>query len=337
MYFLIDALKISSEKVFVSIINILVFRFIYDQVRNRITTGFFAFFITIYVSGQARSFIFNSIKSIKKKFINSKKSNHIDDFKPSNLSSSEIELNDLKRIISNYGLEFKCQRDLFSFIFNSSTNSSLLNLIIMISIELIHSKYGIDIPTSILYCISVAFVVMFGSSYRYSTVTSQECLEFFQNKKLSHIAKFVPVYYNRGEELNKELVCVWTCLNESKDDSYKIELKFMSSVYSAFQKDIFDFYAINHLKLVKPDKKPTNEADENQIIQEEEEDFKIENYTLAIPDYYDTGLIFSNAVKKLGFKLVTSWTEFIFLPGISFKLSTFTNILMQDDKNKKLN
>lgn len=325
MLFVFDALKISSEKIIVSIINIVVFRFILDCVQKWVLTGAAALFLTIYISGQARVIIFNNINKLRRK-LNRKSSNQIYDFDAKNLTSTQMKLNE--SINSDLSLEPNCQKDLFYYIFNSSSNSALLNLITMISIEILHNKYQFTIIASIFYCVSVAFVVLFAAGYRYSSIVSKEYLNLSNSQKSTGLFDLICVYYTDSSD-RKELVCIWTSLLDHKTSKKTIELKFLSAKYASHLSNLTEFFASNQMKL-------KNAIQPAVGVETQMEEQVVEYYTVLIPDYYDIGLILSNTVKKLGFTQISSWTEFILFPGINFKINTFSNCL-KDEKNKKIN
>ena len=319
MLFVFDALKLSSKKVFLSILNIIVFRFIYDLISQWIMTGTGGLFLTIYVTNQVRGIMNNFYKSFKRSYY-LKKNKPYEEFDKKNLSSFETKLSG--STIKELDLDKKCQKDLFSYIFNAGSNSSLINLVTIIGIEYIHNKYELSTPISILYCVSIAFVVIFGSSLRYSSVISKESLEFFETK--NDLVDLINIYYTDSLE-NKELVCIWKSILDPKTTKRRLEIKFLSIKYATNLSDIIEYFSKNHMKL---------SSSETSIEGDTQE---VEYYSVVIPDYYDIGLVFSNKIKSLGFKKLSSWTEFIMFPTLHLKLSTYANLSKQEEKNKKIN
>ena len=300
------------------------------------------FFLTIYIINNFQTFFFKLKTSIKKK-LNQPKPNEIGLFDAKNLSSIELEYKDIRKIAIEFDLYHRCQRDLFSFIFNSGANSGFINFSTILMIEYIHSKYELSIPTSIFYCVTVAVIIIFGSSYRYSDIISKECLELLDVKRVNG---WIGVYHGNSDGTKKDLVCIWTCLFEGEKNEKKIECKFLSSKYSANLNDIIDYYASKHMKLeavalpqpqtdnkdkldnIKDDlNKPETKKENPEIVEKE-------NYNLLWPDYYDMGLASSNKIKAIGFKLVSTWNEFNLFPGIKFKINSFSNQILS---NKKTN
>lgn len=316
MPFVLDALKLSSEKVFGSIINIIIFRFVYDLITKWVVTGAGAIFLTIYTTNQVRAAMSKMHKSFKRNLC-LKQNKPYEEFDSKKLSSEQVKLN--QSLKTEYNLDSKCQKDLFSHIFNSGSNSSLLNFITIIAVEYIHNNYGLSIPLSIFYCVSIAFVIIFVSSLRYSSIISKECLSLLETQ--NDLLDLTEVFYTDSLN-NKELVCIWTSLLDPKTNKKKIELKFLSSKYSSNLNDIMEYYATNHMKL-KPNEPNQGESEE------------VEYYSIIIPDYYDIGLIFSNKVKNLGFKQISSWTEYILFPSVNYKLSIYANLSKQEEKMKK--
>lgn len=296
------------------------------------------FFLTIYLVNNIHKFLFNLTVSIKKSLIRPKP-NEINSFDINKVSSSELDYKDLKRIAHEFDLEHRCQRDLFSFIFNSGANSAFLTVSTMILIEYIHNKYELSIPESIFYCVSVAVIIIFGASYRYSQVVAKECLELLDSRRVSdwHV-----LYHSNSEKTKKDLVCIWTCFFEKEKNEKKIECKFISSKYSANLNNIIEFYASKHMKLeTTPLPQPADNKEENKddttkkldTTEDKEQVVEKENYNLLWPDYYDIGLVSSNKIKAIGFKLAATWNEFNLFPGIKFKMNSFSN----QNLNKKIN
>ena len=176
MVFLLNALTISSKRVFSTLWNIILFRCVYEFVKSRIFTGVVGFIIAIYVSDYIRKFLYRQWAALKKRaFQNSKAIEN--EFDPKYLESIVLEYDQLENTTENDELnktllkfkertQIKCKNDLFDYIFTASTHSVLLSFITMFSIEIVQSNYGYGVMTSILYCSTIPFILCFGSSYR---------------------------------------------------------------------------------------------------------------------------------------------------------------------------
>ena len=92
MIFLIDAIKISIERILVSFLNILLFRNTYGLCKEWLN-GTIAFILTIYLMGKARSIIFEILIKLKHKLW--PKRIEIDSFSNENLKSIDFDSEDL--------------------------------------------------------------------------------------------------------------------------------------------------------------------------------------------------------------------------------------------------
>ncbi|RNA02920.1 hypothetical protein BpHYR1_020801 [Brachionus plicatilis] len=331
MIMITDALKIAIQKVFLSIVNIFVFRNVFSLTKQWLN-GFIAFIATIFISNKIRSKGYEVYRKIKFKIFPEWEKFEIK-FDKTKIDSISLinNQNNIELIECFIKTEKKCfQNDLFSYIFGSASQSAILNLIIIISIEYLNSKYFENIILSLVSCVGVAFVLCFGASFKYSSILSDEWSDLLQKlesediQNASHKSKKILIVYNReiGEEKKKEVVGLWWCQYDSHTKSIKVQLKFLSASYSDFLTEI-----VNHFVTEYVDGPTNEEAEESSLLTNNDhvQGFKNEKFEFLVPDYYDHGLVFSNALRKLGFKKQESWKEFKLFPS-SLKMETSIKI-----------
>lgn len=335
-----DALKIAIQKVFVSIVNIFVFRHVFSFAKQWLS-GFFAFIATIFISNKIRTKGYELYRKIKFKLLPEWEKFEIKFDKAKIDSINLINNSEDEKLIDNFIKTEKkfVQNDLFSYIFGSASQSAILNLIIIIAIEYLNSKYFENIILSLISCVGVAFVLCFGASFKYSSILSDEWSNLLQKietdeiQKASHKSKKILFVYNRemGKETKKEIIGLWWCHYDSHTKSIRVQLKFFSAAYSEFLTDIVNHFVANFIN------NSTNEDNESSLLtrnNQNQEETKNEKFEFLVPDYYDHGLVFSNALRKLGFKKQDSWKEFKLFPSVDFKISLFNNY---DGKKIKTN
>lgn len=341
MSILKKALRIATEKVLTTIYNIVVFRNVYSFIQMWLS-GMYSFIAVIYITPYVKSIIWLIYSSFRSAFMPKTVANEkLLAFDKKFLKSNTLNLSD-----NSYLGQMKSQSqiDLFSYIFACASKSALLNLLTIIGVEYVHSNYNYNIVYSILYCVSITFVICFGASLRYSSILSGEWLEFLNAKKQSSPkSENIIITYER-EDAQVEFVCIWTCIHDSKRKCENLELKFLSSAFSKNLKELIEFFAENHLTLKEKQidattVNTTNEETSSLLTEQKtieikrEEEFEPKKYNLFLPDYYDDELVFSKFVKSLGFKPKESWKEFNIFPLIDIKVNTYTNV--PDLKNSK--
>ncbi len=183
MVFLVNAIGISFKRIVSSLMNIIIFRYVYDFIRTRVITGVMGFILTMYACNYIRKFFNKQYTLLKKRSAARSKTIVFHEFASKNLQSLVVEYDqfenlpdlainsknqELKTKLENFKANAiaKCNNDLFDFIFNAATHSILLSFAIMISIEYVQSLYELGVIQSILYCVSIPFFICFGSSYR---------------------------------------------------------------------------------------------------------------------------------------------------------------------------
>jgi hypothetical protein len=114
MIFIIDAIKISTERILISFLNIILFRNTYALCKQWLN-GTLAFLLTIYLIGKARTFIFESLIKLKHKIWPNRI--EIDSFSSDNLKSIELDDPNNEEIKKNFlqYVEKNGRNDLFRF------------------------------------------------------------------------------------------------------------------------------------------------------------------------------------------------------------------------------
>ena len=353
MSILTKALRIATEKVLSTIFNIVVFRNVYSLIQMWLS-GIYAFIAVIYITPYVKGIFWLFYSNFRSAFMPKKVAKEkLHSFDKKFLKSTRLnfaEENDqILKLQSSFldKMKIQSQIDLFSYIFMCSSKSALLNLVTIIGVEYVHSNYEYNIVYSIFYCVSITFVICFGASLRYSSILSQEWLDFLNTatsaKKITSSPKseiILMTYEKEDSEL--EFVCMWVCDHDSKKKCENVELKFLSSTFAKNLKDLIEFYATNHLVLKEKaiDKAPSEEKsslldEQEPILIEKDEQIEPKKYNLFLPDYYDDELVLSKFVKSIGFKGKESWKEFNIFPLIDVKVNAYTNVAdLKNDKKK---
>lgn len=338
MLFLVDALKIATEKVIQSIINIFIFRNVYSTTQIWLS-GFYAFIATLYITSKIKSYGFKLFKRVKYSLVPDLEKYELK-FDKSCLES--INLNDdlanRQDLINDFSKNCKqnSQNDLFSYIFGSSSQSSLLNLIVIIAIEYLNSNYFQNILLSTLCCVSLAFFICFGASFSYSSILSKEWSEALDElnsntDKSNSSLKSKKILFIYKRELNgatiKDYACLWWSKYDAHSKTIKVELKFLSSLYLNNIEDLLDHFVSNHMSLHETVEEQTQAS---LLVNDNK---KIEKYCVSVPDYYDLGHVLSNRLKKMKFKSKDSWVEFRLFPLIDFKINVFDSTEFKKEKS----
>jgi hypothetical protein len=213
-----------------------------------------------------------------------------------------------------------------SYIFTSSSESSIINLIVIIAIESLTSKYELTLIQSILICVLHAFVVCFGASYRYSSLLFNESKEV-----LADSSRNILIVYNRKIDnvINQEFVCLFRSNKEKNSKTIRVEMKYLSPKYASKIGQLFEFYSSNHMSLKESQPQQNASQEDSLISQNNENNYnykKPELYNFVVNDYYNIGFILTNTIKKHGFKSIKSWVEFRIFPSIDFKTHIYSNI-----------
>ncbi len=221
---------------------------------------------------------------------------------------------------------------LLSYIFTSSSESSIINLIVIIAIESLTSKYELTLLESISICILHAFVICFGASYRYSSLLFNESKEI-----LIETSKNVLIVYERkiNNVMNQEVVCLFRSNKERQSKTIRIEMKYLSSKYRSKISQLFDHYSSNHMVLKEQTVQNTIQTQDSLIVDNSENNNnkKPELYNFIVNDYYNISFSLTNTVKKHGFKSIKSSVEFKIFPSIDFKTHIYSNINSNSKKN----
>ena len=265
---IIKALKAATSKVITTIINIILFRYLYSFVQIFLS-GFWAFLAVVYISPYFKAIFFSLFNKIKAQIL-PKSAEFVSVFDKQKLDSVELNNDTNEASISQIKDLFKksmksqTQNDIFNYIFTSSLHSSFLSLFTILAVEYIHTKYEYSLAESILYCVGVCFVVCFGSSMRYSLILSKEWLEFLdealndkkKSNNLSSKTKNTLIVYNKiknpTEEPINDFVCLWVSKYDSESKRTSIELKFLSSNYADNFTEIIEYYISKHMSIQIP-------------------------------------------------------------------------------------
>jgi hypothetical protein len=182
MVFLVNALAISFKRIIFSLFNIIIFRYVYEFIRTRLITGVMGFLLSMYACDYIRKFFNSQYTALKKRSAARTSTSTFHEFTSKNLESlvldydqfetlTDLDNNNkhqLKTKLDTFkaNTKLKCKNDLFDFIFNAATHSFLLSFATMIAIEYVQNKYELSVIQSILYCVTLPFIICFGSSYR---------------------------------------------------------------------------------------------------------------------------------------------------------------------------
>jgi hypothetical protein len=304
-----DALKIALQKVSVSIYNIIVFRNIYSLVLSWLD-GFFAFVVTVYIVGKVKTFAQNFYTDVRRKvfLINKQKNlkqNGIDfEFDPKKLTCQQIDETNEQTLLACKSPE----TDLFNFIFGAASQSSLLNLVVIISIEYFNTKFKLGLALSIFYVVGLAFLLCFISSFRYMSLVAKKSSTNECGSR-TNSRKYLIMYDGL------DFVCFIRTTVDLNLPELSVELENFSAKYSNKIGEIVEFYAKNYC----------NEA--GTLVQDEEHDrmVVVDRFKFTFPDYYDPNYELTNMLRKLGYKKERSWVEFRVLPLCNLNSNVFTN------------
>jgi hypothetical protein len=345
MLILTDAIKISIERVIQSILNIFIFQHVFSFTKLYLN-GFIAFCVTLYLVAKLKAYAYKYVyvklrnkaaKALKQeKFcIEEEEMLFIDSelqILDLNLGSSSLEQIIFNTI--NSMIEKNFHKDLFNFIFSSASQSSLLNLVVIILIEYLANKFEINFFLSMLYCLSFAFVLCFVSSLNYASILSDEWLnennkqqpQFSDEKQAEEeendFMKNMSFLTRDGRVLKKEIIMYKgeiISLLELKFDLSKqeicIEFRFIAAKYANRVGNLVKHVIANDVH------KDESETSSGLI---DSSSFK-NSFSFVVPDYYNINNEFTKALKRSGFSQTEKWTEFRLIPLIDFKKSLFTN------------
>jgi hypothetical protein len=306
-----DALKIALQKVAYSIYNIIIFRNIYSFVLVWID-GFFGFVVTVYLVGKLKSVVYNFYLDVRRRayFINKQKypnreHNGIDfEFDAKKLTCQEIDSESEKTLLKS---KQNLEADLFNFVFSSALQSSFLSLVVIIAIEYFSTKYELGLVLSIFYCVGLAFVLCFISTFRYmALIANKSNSNGNESKKLK---KYVIMYDNVA------FVCLVRATVDLALPELSVEFENMSAKYANQIGKVVEFYAKNNCK--ETDTFVEDENSNKMVV--------MDRFKFIFPDYYDLNNEFTSAMRTLGYKKDESWAEFRILPLCNLNVNVFTN------------
>ena len=326
MVFFTKALIVSIKRVILTLFNIVLFRYLLDFIQKCISEGALGFLITIYLSDKIKKAIYQKYQEVQKAAAKKASPNseyNINRFSILQLTVDFSECNLSPDFLSN--AESSGHDDLFNYIFNSSTNSSLLNFLTIIGIEFLSNTYKINIFRAILYCVSMTFVICFGSSYRYASLISNEWKQDTKMFDREENCKKIIFFYDRhgraNSEIdsrfddNKEFVCMWLIRFDPVSKISTVYLKYLSWNHSSNLSDIIHLFI---------------EVYTNKMADQERDS----TWQMRAPDYYDQGLVFTSTTKQRQLKSVDSHIEFTLFPGVHFRVNIFENHLKSQIKKE---
>jgi hypothetical protein len=324
MLFIIEALKISMKRVSMTCISILVFQYMNYYIKAYILTGVSGFFLTIYLSSKVKTSFYGHVRKIKQAILPSHSSSSCSIFDIGNVEFYDLSKDDVDTDLLN-SMKDDCLNQLFSFIFNSASQSSLLSLFSIIGIEYLRSKFELSLLMSMFYCVGISFLICFGSSLSYSLHLANEWIEDLKAVKVKN-SSIVPrqllLVYNKktNSVQKKEYICLWTSSNDTMINEIKIELKYLSSNFANNLTEIINIYTLNYLALspdgpVNPIEVPTAKV-----------------YNFLITDYYNDEFKFSKALKVKGFRQLDAWNEFSIFPSVHLNKYSYKNIIKSSKK-----
>lgn len=346
MILLTEAFKIAFEKVLLSVFNIFLFRYAYSLTLLYLS-GFYAFIATIYLSSKVRLVLQSLFYKLKYKLAPNSIENDKFDINQLRTVDLEDDSDETKKIRDEFFKYIKSNSEnhIFSHIFSSSSQSSIISLVTIISVEYIHKNYEFTQIEAIFYCISVAFVICFGASLRYTHILNKEWLELLNSlekkdqKNGTHKMTHILCVYDRlittpSSDISKrtEFVCLWT-IGKVDQNLKDVNLRFLSSNHAINLKEL-----VNHfVKTFLIHQEQQNEESQNNsgILPQTLKTTRNDNYDLLIPDYYDVGLVFSNTIRSFQFKVKETWKEFYVFPLVNFKVNKYSNSLDLPSKIKQ--
>jgi hypothetical protein len=318
------ALYIALQKVCFSIYNIIIFRNIYSLVLFWLE-GFYAFFLTVYIVGKikaAASYFYTNVR--KRVFILNKEKypdrehNELEvEFKSEKLSCQLMDTSDESPFTDlTLKLSKDHETDLFSFIFSAASQSTFLNLAVILAIEHVSTKLNFGLGLAMLYCLGLAFVLCFISSFKYMSLLLLDEPETEKNcdKVKKHVIMYDTVDFVCVVETKR---VVGTPLPE-----LSVEFKNVSAKYASHVGRVAEYYAKEWCK------EGETYAEEGKTL------LVVDRFRFVFPDYYDLNYQLSNALRASGYSKLESWTEFRILPLCELGVNVFANFKSQKLKNK---
>lgn len=305
---LLNALRIALSKVVISVVNIFIFRNIYG-IAGKHVHGFYAFIITVFLVGKIKTYWSRLIESVFTKV----------KFDPTRFS--RLDVTDPPRDFYHKATA-SFHTDLFSYIFGSASQSSVINLFVIIAIEQLCSSYGFSIYKSMLYCVGVAFFILFGSSWSYMSLLYEDWNKYVEKLDAGDVTnrKHAVLY-------GQDLVCLVDSNLNMQNKEISIEFKYLSAKYVNHVSDLVDYYVKNHVNL------PKEENTDMDAAQPQVMAFGfIENYSFIVPDYFDQNFSMSSTLRKYKFRRTEGWTEYNMFVWVGMEKSIYKN---RSDKKKK--
>ena len=321
MLLLTDALRIALGKVAQSIVNIFIFRYMF-AVSKIFMQGFFGFIVTVFLMNKIKSFAIRFWTGVRRNMlIKQGREEEAAEFDAKHFSRLDMDAcNVPDDCVNSTILTTLCQvinknsqSDLFSYIFSSASQSSLLSLLVILSIEHLNSSLQYNLIYSILYCVSLAFILAFGSSLRYMNLIGSGGA---RSEKSSSSSPSLLISRKHLVMYKQDFVCQVESSANLAEREITIEFKNLSANYSSRIDSLVVYYIKTHVNIDEGQENVISIFDKCQVI---------------VPDYYNFNFVFTNGLKKCGMTKTESWTEFRLCPLVDFGVSVFRNI---DSKKK---
>ena len=187
-----NAISITLQRVCEIILNITLFGIVLNLVNVTLGIhGFILIFISIYINDKARKFVFINYSFYKNKYFskniistfefdrNLLEGHDLSKIFSSNSSiavgESLLSIDEIKSIRSDFTqLKNDMGNHLFTFIFKSATQSSLITFVTIILSDYMKLNYGVSVFNSVSICISLSFIISFVSSLNYTKALLKE-------------------------------------------------------------------------------------------------------------------------------------------------------------------
>jgi hypothetical protein len=294
MLFLKDAVQLTIEKVVQTVINIFLYRYTSRLLKNTISLNVvLGFFVTIFITQKLKGlikYLSMQIKyCLKPDLRQQDQQNRFDKKKIKLMRLNELGKDDvLVRTLLD-----QANTHLFSYIFQSATNSALLNLFTIISIDYLTEKCGLKIYYSLFLCVFVTFLICFVSCLRYTNLIIKEWLQVFDQ------AHGYLMVNNKNDECT-EPVCVWSGAIDENTTTHDVQIKYLNINYSQNLNEMIEIYLSN----------VSNSSDFN-------------SFKIRVADYYDHYHRFTKYLRFKKFESTDEWTEYFLFLFVKYKIKVF--------------
>ena len=201
-----EALKITSVKVLLSFVNIIVFQNLLGLVKYVAPSGIISFFIAIYLMGKIRPimyrvlFALNPMRLFWRRAAKSSSSSqpasavNLVAFNAVEISDRELDsvvveeeekesdeqkeaklkrVQEARRHLADY-VQQQGHGDLFAFVYNCACQRAFIQFMTLIMVEYVHATYGCGLVRSVAVSVLCSFCICFGASFGYSSILFKE-------------------------------------------------------------------------------------------------------------------------------------------------------------------